>query len=69
MIGDWNAKVGGQEILRITRSLALLYKMKQGKANQLLSTEHAGHNKHPFPAMQETTLQMDITRWATLKTY
>ena len=29
--GDWNAKVGYQERLRVTSSLALEYKMKQGK--------------------------------------
>ena len=69
IIGYWNAKVGDQEIPRIMRSLALVYKMKQGKANWILSKEHAGHSKHPFPAMQETTLHMDITRWTILKSY
>ena len=29
--GDWNAKVGSQEIPGITGKLALEYKMKQGK--------------------------------------
>ena len=29
--GDWNAKVGIQEITVVTGSLALEYKMKQGK--------------------------------------
>ena len=32
IIGDWNAKVGSQEIPEITASLALEYKMKQGKS-------------------------------------
>ena len=31
VIGDWNAKVGSQEIPGVT-SLALEYKMKQGKS-------------------------------------
>ena len=31
IIGDWNAKVGSQEISKETTSLALRYKMKQGK--------------------------------------
>ena len=31
IIGDWNAKVGSQEIPGITGKLALEYKMKQGK--------------------------------------
>ena len=29
--GEWNAKVGSQEITAVTGSLALEYKMKQGK--------------------------------------
>ena len=31
IIGDWNAKVGNQEIPGVTVSLAMEYKMKQGK--------------------------------------
>ena len=31
IIEDWNAKVGSQEIPGVTASLALEYKMKQGK--------------------------------------
>ena len=31
IIGDWNAKVGSQEIPRETGNLALEYRMKQGK--------------------------------------
>ena len=31
IIGDWKAKVGSQEIPGVTASLALEYKMKQGK--------------------------------------
>ena len=31
IIGDWNAKVGSQEITGITRNSALEYRMKQGK--------------------------------------
>ena len=31
IIGDWNAKVGSQEISGVTANLALEYKMKQGK--------------------------------------
>ena len=34
IIGDWNAKVGGQEIPGVTGNLALEYKMKQGKGQQ-----------------------------------
>ena len=31
ILGDWNAKVGNQEIPGITGNLALEYRMKQGK--------------------------------------
>ena len=31
IIGDWNAKVGNQEIPGVTGNLALEYRMKQGK--------------------------------------
>ena len=32
IIGDWNAKVGSQEIPGVTGKFALEYKMKQGKS-------------------------------------
>ena len=66
-IGDWNAKVGSQEIPEETESFALEYKMKQGKANRVLPKEHTGHSKHPLPTTQEMALHMDITRWSTPK--
>ena len=31
IIGDWNEKVGSQEIPGVTGKLALEYRMKQGK--------------------------------------
>ena len=31
IIGDWNAKVGSQEIPGVTTNLALEYRIKQGK--------------------------------------
>ena len=33
----------------------------RAKANRVLSREHTGHSKHPFPTTQETMLHMDIT--------
>ena len=32
IIGDWNAKVGSQEVPGVTGKFGLKYKMKQGKA-------------------------------------
>ena len=48
IIGDWNAKVGSQEIPGIMKSLALKYKMKQAKAVRVLSREHVHNSKQPF---------------------
>ena len=43
IIGDWNAKVGSQEIPGVTGKFGLEYKMKE--ANGVLSREHAGPSK------------------------
>ena len=58
IIGDWNAKVGSQEIPGVKTNLAIEYK-----------TKRTGHSKHPLPTTQEMTLHMDITRWSTLKSH
>ena len=42
-------------------------KWSRGKANRILSREHTGHSKHPFPTTQETALHLDITRWSIPK--
>ena len=39
----------------------------QRKANRILPRERNGHSKDPLPTTQETTLDMDITRWSILK--
>ena len=62
IIGDWNAKVGSQEMPGVTDKFGLGV---QNEARQrVLSREHAGHSKHPFSTTQEMTLHMDITRWS-----
>ena len=67
MIGYWKAKLGGQEIPRITGKTGLGVQNEVGqKANRVLSRKHANHSKHPFTT-QEATLQMDITRWSILR--
>ena len=64
VIGDWNAKVGSQEIPGVTGKFGLgVQNEARQKANRVLSREHTGHSKHPFPATQETAVHMDITRW------
>ena len=63
IIGNWNAKVGSQEIPGVTGKFGL------GNENEskAKAREHIGHRKHPLPTTQEKTLHMDITRWSTLK--
>ena len=42
-------------------------KWSREKANRVLWREHSGHSKHALLKTQETTLNMDITRWSILK--
>ena len=57
IIGDWNAKVGSQQIPGVTSKFGLVVQ----------NEESTGHGKHPLPITQEKTLHMDITRWSILK--
>ena len=59
--GDWNAKVGSQEIPGVTGKFGLEVQTEAGQRLTVLS-EYTGHGKHPIPTTQETTLHMDITR-------
>ena len=63
IIGDWNAKVGSQEIPGVTGKFGL------GNENEskAKAREHIGHHKHPLPTAQEMSLHIDITRWSILK--
>ena len=68
IIEDWNAKVGSQEIHRVTGQFGLKStEWSIAQANRVSSEECTGHSKHPLPTTQEMTLHMDITRWSTLK--
>ena len=68
IIGDWNAKVGSQEIPGVTGKSGLGVQNEAGQRLTVLSRESTGHSKHPpLPTPQETTLHMDITRWQILK--
>ena len=42
-------------------------KRSRVKANRVLPREHTGHNKHPLPKTQETTVHIGITRWSIQK--
>ena len=67
IIGDWNAKVGSQEIPGITGKFGLGVQNEAGQRLTVLPRENTGHSKHPLPTTQEKTLHMDITRWSTPK--
>ena len=67
IIGDWNAKVGSQEIPGVTGKFGLGVQNKAGQRLTEFCQECISHSKHPLPTKQEKTLHMDITRWSTPK--
>ena len=67
IIGDWNAKVGSQEIPGVTGKFGLGVQNEEGQRLTVLPRECTGHSKHLLPTTQETTLHMDITRWSIQK--
>ena len=67
IIGDWNAKVGSQEIPGVTGKFGLGVQNEAGQRFRVLPRERTGHSKHPLPITQEKTSLMDITRWSTPK--
>ena len=48
IIGDWNAKVGSQEKIKITVKVGLEIQNVAGQIVTVPSRETAGHSKHPF---------------------
>ena len=70
IIGDWNGKVGSQEIPGVTGEFGLGIqtesRAKLCHTNTVTPREHIGHSKHPFPTTQEKTPHMHITRWSIL---
>ena len=67
IVGDWNAKVGSQEIPGLTGKFGLRVQKSRAKANRDLPREHTGHSKHPLQTTQEKTLHMEIKRWSIPK--
>ena len=67
IIGDWNAKVGSQEIPGVTGKFGLGIWNEAEQRLIEFCQENADHSKHPLPTTQEKTLHMDITRWSTPK--
>ena len=68
IIGDWNTKVGSQEISGIKGKFGLGVQNEAGQRLTVFCQETTiGHSKHPLPTTQEKTLHMDITRWSIAK--
>jgi len=68
IIGDWNAKVGSQEILGATDKFGFGVQNEAGeRLTRVLPREHTGHSKHLLPTTQEKTLHVDKTRWSIPK--
>ena len=63
IIGDWNAKVGSQEIPGVTGKFDLRVQNEAGQRLTVLPRECTGCSKHPLPTTQGTTRHVDITRW------
>ena len=66
-IGDWNAKVGHQEIPGIIGRFGLGVQNEAGQRLTALLREHTGYSKHSLPTTQEKTLHIDITQWSIPK--
>ena len=62
IIGNWNAKVGSQEISGVTGKFGVGVQNEAGQRLTVLPRERTGHSKHPLPTTQEKTQHMDITR-------
>ena len=54
IIGDWNAKVGSQEILGATDKFGFGVQNEAGeRLTRVLPREHTSQSKHPLPITQE----------------
>ena len=49
IIGDWNAKVGSQELPGVTGKFGLGVQNRVGQRLTVLPRERTGHSKHPLP--------------------
>ena len=60
IIGEWNAKVGSQEIPGVTGKSGLGIQNEVGqRLTEFMPREHTGHSKHSLPTTQEMTLHVD----------
>ena len=66
-IGDWNAKVGSQEIPGVTGKLGLGVQDEAGQRLIEFCQEKALVTKNTLFQQHKRRLHMDITRWSILK--
>ena len=67
IIGDWNAKIGSQEIPGVTGKFGLGIRNEAGQRLIEFRQENALVIANTLFTTQEKTLYMDITRWSTQK--
>ena len=67
IIGDWNAKVGSQEIPGVTDKFGLGIQNEAGKRLTEFCQKNTQVIANTLFQIQEKTLHMDITRWSILK--
>ena len=67
IIGDWNARVGSQEIHGVTGTFGLGVHNEAGQRLIEFCQENTLVIANTLFQQHEKTLQMDITRWSILK--
>ena len=66
-IGDWNAKVGSQEIAGVTGKSGLRVQNEAGQRLIEFCQENAVDIANTLYQQHEKTLRMDVTRWSIPK--
>ena len=67
IIGDWNAKVGSQELPGVTGKFGLEVQNEAGQRLTELCQENTLVTANTLFQQHKRRLHMDITRWSTLK--
>ena len=68
IIGDWNAKIGSQEIPGVTDKFGLGIQNEAWQKQSFVKRMYR-FSKHPFPTTQEMTLHVEIIRQSIPKFY
>ena len=68
-IGEWNAKLGSQEIPRITGKFGIGEQNDKGQKQAEVCQENKMVRRYPFPTAQQMTFPMDMNRWSIPRPY